>query len=376
MKKKIVITGGHLTPALAVIEKLRQRGWEIIFIGRKYAVEGEKTPAIEVQIVPKLGIPFLPLTTGRIQRKFTRWTIPSLLKIPFGFLQAFFYLLCLKPNVVLSFGGYLSVPVVFSAWILRIPIITHEQTTVKGLATKFNSIFAQKIAVSWEKSLREFPKNKVVLTGNPIRKETFKINEKFWQELNFRKNYPLIFITGGNQGSHTINMAVRKVIPQLVKFTNVFHQCGYLQSFGDFKKLTRVKKSLPTRLRGAYEVRKYLGPQEMGTLLNKATLVVSRAGANTVCELAALGKPCILIPFPWLYQDEQTKNAQILAEAGIAEILPQEKLFGKKLLNLIQKMLNNISYYQKNGVKAKKLILKNAQKKIVDLVEEVVRKNN
>lgn len=373
MKKKIIITGGHLTPALAVIEELQNRGWEIIFIGRKHATEGDKTSSVELEIIPQLGIPFYSLTAGRIQRRFTRWIIPSLLKIPVGFFQAFYYLLRFKPDVILSFGGYLSVPVVFSAWVLKIPVVTHEQTTVKGLATKFNTVFAQKIAVSWSVSLKKFPQNKVVLTGNPIRKETFKVDGNFWKTLNFEGGLPLVFVTGGNQGSHIINQVVEKIVPRLTKITNVFHQCGHLRALGDFERLKKAQEMLLEKLKKRYHVKKYLTAKEMGTLLNKADLVISRAGANTVAELAALGKPGILIPLPWLYQNEQTKNAQMLAKAGICEILPQDQLSGKKLLSLIKKMLANISLYRKSAPSARGLVRLEAAKKIGDLVEEVVR---
>jgi len=371
--RKVVITGGHLTPALAVIEELQKRNWEIIFIGRKYATEGDRTLSVEAKLIPQLGIPFYPLTTGKIRRHFDFLAIASLGKIPLGFFRAFFYLLRFRPNIVLSFGGYLSAPVVFSAWLLKIPVVTHEQTTVKGLATKFNSLFAKKIAVSWNVELKEFPQDKTVLTGNPVRKEIFKIDEGIWKALNFERGLPLIFVTGGNQGSHTINMVVGKIIPQLVKIANVFHQSGHLSALGDFEELGRIRASLPPELKRRYYIKKYLTAVEMGTLLNKADLVISRAGANTLTELAALGKPCILIPLPWLYKDEQRKNAKMLKEAGIAEVLPQAQLSEKRLLRLIQKMLNNSSFYQKNSWRAKKLVNLEAAQRIANLLEEVAR---
>lgn len=372
--KKIVITGGHLTPALAVIEELqKQNGWEIIFIGRQQAAEGDKTLSVELEIIPQMGIIFVPLRAGRIQRRFTRWTIPAFLRIPLGFFQAFNYLGRFKPDVVLSFGGYVSVPVVFAAWLLGIPIITHEQTTIKGLATKFNAFFAKKIAVSWPESLSQFPKEKVVLTGNPIRKEIFKFNEKIWQILNFPKGLPLVFITGGNQGSHLLNQIIEEVLGELVKIANVFHQCGHINALGDFERLEETKEKLPPNLRSRYHVKKYLNVREMGTLLNKATLVISRAGANTITELATLGRPALLVPLPWLYQDEQTKNAQMLVKAGIAEILPQKEMTDQRFLATVQRMLRNIGLYQKKASEAKKLVKWTAAKEIVDLVKETAR---
>ena len=172
---KIVITGGHLTPSLLVIEELQKRDdWEIFYFGRKYATEGDKSPSLEAKIIPQKGIHFLPLNAGRLQQKFTRYTFIAFLRIPFGFLQAFFYLLKIKPNIVLSFGSYVSVPVVFSAWLLKIPVMVHQQTIVMGKADRINAKYARKIAVSWPESLNNFSKpdcrqikNKVVLTGNP-----------------------------------------------------------------------------------------------------------------------------------------------------------------------------------------------------------------
>lgn len=373
MKKRIAITGGHLTPALAVIEELIQRGgWEIIFIGRKYATEQEKTPSVESQIIPERGIWFIAINAGRFPRLLNRYSLFSVLKIPLGFFQAFYHLLRFRPQIILSFGGYVSVPVVFAGWLLRIPSLTHEQTTVQGLATKINTIFAKKIALSWSQTIKQFPKEKVVLTGNPIRKEIFQVNEKMWQILNFEKKLPLVFITGGNQGSHVINLAVESALPQLVKVANVFHQCGHLQALGDFERLKKTREKLPKNFKKRYHLKKYLTGEEMGTLLNKADLVVCRAGANTLTEIAALGKPALLIPFPWLYQDEQTKNAQMLVEVGIAEILPQKDLSAKTLFQRIKTLIQNKKRYEKNAAAAKKLVKLDAAKRIAAEIEKIV----
>lgn len=373
-KLRLVITGGHLTPALAVIEELQRQGdWEILFIGRKYAAEGDRTPSIGSQVIRNRGIRFAPIRAGRLQRRFTRWTIPAALKIPLGFFQAFFHLVRFRPQVILSFGGYVSVPVVLAGWFLKIPAITHEQTNVKGLATKINTPFAKKIAVSWPETLGLFPSSKVILTGNPIRKAILdKPNRKIWQTLDYPSDLPLVFITGGNQGSHVINKAVEESLLKLVKMANVFHQCGYLQAMGDFERLEKARSNLPFVLQKRYHVKKYLDTQEMATLLQKADLVVSRAGANTLTELAVLGKPALLIPFPWLYHDEQIKNAEILERVGTAEIIPQGDFLAQRLLVEIRSMLRSLGDYQKNAPQAKKLVKLDAVQKIVELVEKTV----
>lgn len=372
MKKRIVITGGHLTPALAVIEELQKRGgWEIYFFGRKYAAEGEKVPSLESLIIPEKGIWFIPISAGRLQKKFTRYTIPAALKIPLGFFQAFFHLLRLRPKVILSFGGYVSVPVVVAGWPLGIPAVTHEQTTVAGRATKINSFFAKKICISWPQTTWMFPKKKSVLTGNPIRQEIFKVNQKLWQALKFEKGRPLILVTGGNQGSHAVNLAVEGCLKKILAKYNLFQQTGHLQALGDFERLEKLRSQLPPNLQRRYHLKKYIFGEEWGTLLSRADLVVSRAGMNTLTELAALGKPLLLIPHPWVPKDEQTKNAQMLKEAGLAEILPQEKLTPRLLFKMIEKMIKNLGFYQSNSIKAKKLVKLNAASKIADEVEKI-----
>lgn len=373
-KKRIVVTGGHLTPALAVIDELLERGnWEIFFLGRKYTAEGEKTPSVEGEIITQKGIWFFDIAAGRIQRKFTSQTLPSALRIPLGFFRSLWYLAKIRPQVILSFGSYVSVPVVIAGWLLRIPSVAHEQTAVLGLANKINAFFVKKIALSWPQSLSDVSKEKAVLTGNMIRKELFRVDKKFWRTLKYGQNLPLIFITGGNQGSHTINQAVRSVLPQLVKKANVFHQSGHLSGLADFEELEKARDQLPENLKKCYHVKKYLLAEEMGPFLNKASLVISRAGANIVTELAALGKPGLFIPIPWSAGNEQAKNAQMLVDVGIAEILPQRKLSGTSLLKLVDQMMTNLDQYKKNAPQAKKLVKLDAAKKVADLVEETVK---
>lgn len=373
MKKKIIITGGHLTPALAVIDELQKKDeWEIYFLGRKHATEREKTPSIESQVIQERGIWFFPMVTGRFPRHLNRYALYSFLKIPIGFLQAFYYLLRFRPQVILSFGGYVSVPVVLIGYLLKIPSLTHEQTTVSGLASKINSRFATKIAVSWIDTQKHFSASKVVLTGNPVRKEIFKVKESYWQDLKYPANQPLILITGGNQGSHLINLAVEKALPKLLEMANVFHQCGHLEKMGDFERLEKAREKLPADLKKKYHVKKYLTGVEMGTFFNKSSLIISRAGANTLTEVAALGKPALFIPLPWLYKDEQNQNAKTLSEMGMAEILPQAELSEKTLVQKVSLMLRDLERYEKNAQAARKTIKLNAAERIVKEIKSLV----
>lgn len=370
--KKIVITGGHLTPALAVIDELQKRGnWEIYFFGRKYAAESDKTPSMEWQIIPKMGVHFIPINAGRLNWHFTRYSLLSILRLPLGFIQSLIHLFRLKPKLIMSFGGYLSAPAVFAGWLLGIPSLTHEQTTVRGLGTRFNSIFAKKILVSWPNTSWRFPMEKVVFTGLPIRREIFLVEKNVWRRLKYPSRRRLIVITGGNQGSHVINMTIKKILKNLLKKYNVFHQVGHLGGANDFQTLSKFRQKLSWEKRRSYRLKKFVLGNEWGTILNKADLVISRAGANTLAELVALGKPAVLIPLPGLFADEQTKNAHLLKQAGLAEIISQDSLTPSALLKTIEKMMKNLADYKRNSRSSKKLIKFDAAKRIVAEIEKI-----
>ncbi|MFH0863651.1 MAG: UDP-N-acetylglucosamine--N-acetylmuramyl-(pentapeptide) pyrophosphoryl-undecaprenol N-acetylglucosamine transferase [Candidatus Gottesmanbacteria bacterium] len=367
MVKKIVITGGHLTPAIAMIEKLKQQGWEIIFVGRKYALEGEKIVSVEYQTITKLGINFLPIVTGRLQRSLTRYTVFSLTKVPIGFFQSLYWLIKYKPKIILSFGSYVALPVALAGWILNIPIITHEQSVVPGMATKIISKLAKTICVSWVETMSYFPKDKTVLTGNPLRREIFrKIQISDSQYPISDDNLPLIYITGGSLGAQTINDVVIQILPKLLEKFRIIHQCGSK----DYGKLLTNSNLLPATHKNRYILTKYVEFLDIGWVLNNADLVISRSGANTVSELAALGKPALLIPLPWSGQQEQMKNAKILEQAGTAKILEQKNLDSESLSQCINSMIQDLQKYQDNSHQAKALISLNASEKISDIINK------
>lgn len=368
---KIVITGGHLTPAQAVIEELKKRGsWEIYYLGRKYSLEGQKIPSVESEIIPGLGVKFIPIPAGRLQRKFSYYTALSLLRIPFAFIYSLGLLVRIKPQVILSFGGYVSVPVVIAGWILRIPILIHEQTAISGLANQINAIFAKKILVSFPESLKHFSRQKAVLTGNPIRRAIFTCHMSRVTCHMSSEKLPLIYITGGNQGARIINRAVVEVLAELLQKYRIIHQCGKL----DYKTLQATRNTLQTRLKNHYCLTDYVKPKDIGWVFNQADLVISRAGANIITELAALAKPAILIPLPWSYKNEQEKNAQMLVKAGSAVILPQAELSGEKLRTLIEEMINNLHKYQTSARQTKELVKLEAAKAIVNQIKYACKK--
>ncbi len=317
---KLVLSGGHAaTTAVAVVEAIisAKKNWKIYFIGAKNALEGSSMPTLESEALPKLGVKYLPLTTGRLQRKLTVWTIPSLLKTPFGLLQAFYYLLKVRPGAILSFGGYAAFPVVFAAKSLGIPIILHEQTSVAGRVNRLSAKWADKIALARTGSASYFPKDKCVVTGNPIMREVAKVKSR----LTARK-LPTIYITGGSRGSQAVNEAVGGALRSLLVKYRLIHQTGSL----DYRKFSEIKEALPMALKANYRVFARVRATEVASIYKEADIIVSRAGANTVSEIMAVKRPAILIPLPISYLDEQMKNAKIARDFGIAEILPQDKL--------------------------------------------------
>lgn len=372
-KRNIVIAGGHLTPALAVIAKLKSnKKLQIYYFGRKYSLEGRQIPSEEFQIIPKSGVKFISLTTGRLQRKFTRYTLPSLLKIPLGFFQAFYYLIKIRPSLILSFGSYVSTPVVIAGWLQGIPIISHEQTIFPGLANKINAKFSFLISVSHKESLEVFPSSKTILTGNPVRQDVFKIvSTPFSREILLRvkkTRFPLIYITGGNQGARIINQAVRDSLTKLLKKYLVVHQTGSL----DFQSSINFFDQLPEYLKERYFIKSFVYGEEIGWLFKNADLIISRSGANTCWEIGALGKPAILIPIPFSSGNEQLKNAQKLANFGLAEIIEQRNLSSERLLLTIEAIFDRIEQYKQVGIKTRKFYPRTGSQKLIRKINEIL----
>lgn len=360
-RAKLVMTGGHAaTTAAGVVEEIisERRDWELFWIGSKKAIEGKDVLTLEYELLPKLGVKFLPINTGRLQRKFTWYTIPSLLKVPIGFFQALGYLLKIKPHLILSFGGYASTPVVISAKILRIPIIIHEQTAAAGRASIFTAKLADKIAVSRLESIRYFPKEKCVLTGNPVLSEITKVNFK-----SSVGSPPVVFITGGSRGSQSINDVVGIALPKLLSLYKIIHQTGSL----DYKRFSEIKNQIPLSLSRNYEVFARVTPWQIAKIYDKADIIVSRAGANTVSEIMVIKRPGVLIPLPISYLDEQTKNAEIAEGWGIAKIISQKELTPELLQKVIAEAATNFSKIA-NNVKDKTSPDSKASEKLVGIL--------
>jgi UDP-N-acetylglucosamine--N-acetylmuramyl-(pentapeptide) pyrophosphoryl-undecaprenol N-acetylglucosamine transferase len=331
---KILVTGAHFTTATAVIEQMQKReNIEITYVGRKTTLEGDKTVSVESKLLPGKNVKFIPIIAGRISRNFSIFAILSFIKIPIGFVHGFFILFKEKPDVVLSFGGYVAVPIVLWAWFFSIPIIIHEQTLEMGYANKICSIFADKVALSY---LPKKMSKKSFLSGNPIRDIVINYRkyplDKEYADLFKRaekEKKKVILITGGNQGSHIINTTVEKCISELLKIAFVIHASGD-NKFGDYQRLMKLNSK-------KYIVRKWIG-QEWGHILNKVDLILGRAGMNTLSEANYFGKTVLAVPLPAKFKSEQEKNAEYFSKFASVEVMEQKNLSGKTLISKIKKI--------------------------------------
>ncbi|MBU2592558.1 MAG: glycosyltransferase [Patescibacteria group bacterium] len=327
MLKKIIITGGHATPALAVIEKIKSErsAPKIFYFGRKYVFDGSKKISFEYQqLTGQDQVSFITINAGRLPRQLNGYSIISLLKIPLGFFQSFCWLAKINPAVIVSFGGYLSTPVVIAGWFLGIPSISHEQTGSLGLANKINSFFSKKVAVSFPEVLDQIPAKKGVLTGNPIGREKFSPSRKeaIFKFISEAKK-PILFITGGKSGSKTINLTVRQALPKLKKNFAIIHQVG-------------VDDCPTPQERGRYLRVRFIEASYFDWLLFRSHLIVSRSGANIVLRLAFFKKRAVLIPIPNSSGDEQNKNAKFLKGLNLAVVLKQDRLNQESLIEAIR----------------------------------------
>lgn len=301
MTRKIIITGTHLTPALEFIHQLEQDkniNWDIYYLGRQYNSAVTKDASIESKIIPQNRIKFYGISSGKFDRRWLPNTLHGLPNIVKGFFDSLTLLGKLHPQIVVSFGGYVSVPVIIAAFLKKIPSLTHEQTSTLSLSTKINSLFCQKVALS-------FPftglSPKYELTGNLLREDIFKTTSSFFEKQSFDlKKYPLLYLTAGNQGSHHLNTILENLIPILTKKYTLIHQTGSK----DLKFFKEKYQNIPQ-----YFAIDYINSSDIGWIFHHSQLVITRSGANTAGEIVALSLNSIQIPLPCSQQGEQDKNA-------------------------------------------------------------------
>lgn len=370
MKPKVlVITGGHLNPALAFIEKIKpDPGWAIHYIGRKFDSEESIKPSLESKLIPDLDIPFHPINPARLQRRLTWAGLRSLSKFPGGLIQSHVLMKQIKPDAVLSFGGYVGFYVSAAAFISHVPVVIHEQTNSPGIANLASSLLAQKIAISWPQT--KFLGRKTYLTGNLVRQEIFSPDPKITSKYKLNQSLPTILVVGGHQGSFTINQTITPKLTDYLQFSNVIFQTGALNLHGDYENaLNKIKSS---RAIGYCHVQKFFYPGEYGAVLNLADLVIGRSGANTVTDVAALGKPAIFIPLPWSGRGEQYANAKLLTDFG-SQIIDQSRLTPEVLFTAVKNSLDNLHGLKSQSYLSKQLIHPHAAEELLKLISSLVK---
>ena len=336
-RKKIVMTGGgtagHVTPNIALLPALREAGYDIEYIGSYNGMEKE--------LIEAEGIPYHGISSGKLRRYFDVKNFSDPFKVLKGYGQALSLLKKIKPDVVFSKGGFVSVPVVLAAKARHIPAIIHESDITPGLANRIAIRGAQKVCCNFPETLQYLPEEKRVLTGSPIRRELFNGDAHAALKLcGFPDHHlPVLLIIGGSTGSQAINGAIRAILPQLLEQFYIIHLCG--------------KGNLDASLNNTpgYAQFEYVSA-ELTDMLALADLAVSRAGANSICELLALHKPNILVPLSAAAsRGDQILNAKSFQKQGFSYVLEEETLLapdgGQKLLDALREVYDHRDTYIK-----------------------------
>ena len=328
--KKIILTGGgtagHVTPNIALIPELRKRGYEIHYIGSK--------DGIEKKLITDLGIPYYEISTGKLRRYFDWKNFTDPFRVLKGFSDARHIIKKIQPNVIFSKGGFVSVPVVIAAKKCKVPAIIHESDMTPGLANKICIPSAVKVCCNFPETVKCLPEGKAVLTGSPIREELFKGNAQAGLDFcHFDNSKPVLLIIGGSLGSKAVDQAVRNILPEDMKQWQILLHCGK-------GKLDESLQNTP-----GYVQFEYI-QGELPDLFAAANMVISRAGANAICELLALQKPNILIPLSAAAsRGDQILNAKSFNAQGFSYLLEEENVTNESLLTAITTVYDNRQQY-------------------------------
>ena len=328
--KHIVFTGGgtagHVTPNIALFPAVKEAGYEISYIG---SYEG-----IEKELITGQGVTYYGISSGKLRRYFDPKNFSDPFKVVKGYFQAKKLLKKMKPNIVFSKGGFVSVPVVLAAKRCKIPCIIHESDITPGLANKLAIPSATKVCANFPETLNYLPKEKAVLTGSPIRKELFTGNKiKGLDFCGFTANKPVLLVIGGSTGAASVNNAVRDLLPTLLQQFQVIHLCG------------KGKTDEAFNGREGYVQFEYIN-KELKDLFAAADVIVSRAGANAICELLALKKPNVLIPLSAAAsRGDQILNAESFERQGFSYVLKEEDVTNETLLAAINEVYENREKY-------------------------------
>jgi len=323
--EKIIFTGGgsggHVMPAITLIKKIQATTeWQVSYVGGR--------DSIERSLIAEYDVCYKPITTGKLRRYFSFQNFIDIFKVGIGLVQSFFYFLFKSPRtLVFATGGFVSVPVVIAAKLTGKKVFIHEQTSRVGLANKICSKFADKIFVSFEESLNYFPKNKSFHFGYPLRDECYEreIHRSHFKDFSLKEEKPLLFLTGGGNGSLLLNNLVKNDLDELLKSYRVIHQVG--KAFiSEFEALGSTDY-LPVAFVGS----------EIIDIMKSAEIIISRAGAGTVCELMALKKRSVLIPLKIAQKNEQFHNAMEAKNKLNSLVLSEDELAELSILKVIGK---------------------------------------
>lgn len=328
--KRIILTGGgtagHVTPNIALLPRLKELGYDIHYIGSYTGIEKE--------LIEQFGIPYHGISSGKLRRYFSLQNFTDPFRVLKGFSEASKLIKVLQPDVIFSKGGFVSVPVVMAGKRHHVPTIIHESDMTPGLANKLSIPSATKVCCNFPETLEHLPKEKAVLTGSPIRQELLSGSKESALEFcGLTPDKPVILIVGGSLGSVAVNNAVRAILPELLKDFHIIHLCGK----------GKVDESLKG-LKG-YVQFEYI-KQELKHLFALTDIVISRAGANAICELLALHKPNLLIPLSAnASRGDQILNARSFERQGFSIVLEEEQLNHQVLLNAIHKLYDERDSY-------------------------------
>lgn len=351
--KRIVLTGGgtagHVTPNIALLPALKKEGYDVHYIG---SYDG-----IERKLIEEMDVPYYGISSGKLRRYFDPKNFSDPFKVFKGYLEASSLLRKLKPNVIFSKGGFVTVPVVLAAKRRGIPAIIHESDMTPGLANKLCIPSARKICANFPETIKYLPEGKAVLTGTPIRQELFSGNKlKGLDFCGFTAGKPILLVVGGSTGSVAVNEAVRGVLPKLLEKYQVIHLCG------------KDKTEAALNNTPGYVQYEYI-KKELSDLLDAADVVISRAGANAICELLALRKPHILIPLSAASsRGDQILNAESFERQGFSHVIKEEALDSVSLLEAIETVYSNRNSYIDAMSKSE---LNNSIDKIIGIIKEV-----
>ena len=328
--KRIILTGGgtagHVTPNIALLPRLRELQYDIHYIG--------SYNGMEKQLVEQQGIPYHGISSGKLRRYFSLQNFTDPFRVLKGFSEANRLIKQLKPDVIFSKGGFVSVPVVIAGKKNHVPVIIHESDMTPGLANKLSMKYASKICCNFPETVENIPNGKGVLTGSPIRRELLSGDKAAGLKLcGFNTQKPVLLVIGGSLGAVHINDAIRAILPDLIRQYQVIHICGK----------GKVDKSFYSTT-GYYQF-EYVNA-ELKDLFATADIVVSRAGANVICELLAMKKPNLLIPLPaGASRGDQILNARSFNKQGYSAVLEEENMTNEVLLSAINDLYDNREKY-------------------------------